>query len=109
MEDVDVREELFSRLSMRNWPIMGLKSSQLTLEDIFLKITRDNAYMTEEDYKEYEEYNFENEIEEHEPMQEELDKLYEDTVGDVTFEQKSANSTDEEQDNEENKEDGGSL
>lgn len=109
VEGIDIREELFSRLSMRNWAIMGLKSSQLTLEDIFLKITRDNAYMTEEDYKEYEEYEFENEVEENEPMQEELDKLYEDTVGDVTFEQKSETLTDEEQENEENKEDGGSL
>ena len=39
----DIRRELFKRLAARGWPIMGLKSSELTLEDIFLQLTRDNS------------------------------------------------------------------
>ena len=35
----DVRREVFKRLSERSWPILGLKSSELTLEDIFLQLT----------------------------------------------------------------------
>lgn len=117
VEGVDVREELFARLSARNWPIMALRSSQLTLEEIFLKITRDNAYISDE-YEEYEEYEFENdeeEAQENSQMQEELDKLYDDTIGDMTFEQKQEEVQEdttnvEEQHKEENKEkDGGSL
>ena len=38
-EDTDVRRELFTRLADRNWPIMGLSSSSLTLEQIFLRLT----------------------------------------------------------------------
>ena len=38
-EGTDIRRELFKRMSSRNWPIMGLKSTELTLEDIFLKLT----------------------------------------------------------------------
>ncbi len=38
-ENTDIRRELNRRLSARNWPILGLKSSELTLEDIFIKIT----------------------------------------------------------------------
>lgn len=38
-EDVDIRRELFKRVAARNWVILGLKTSEMTLEDIFLKIT----------------------------------------------------------------------
>ncbi len=38
-EDCDVRREIFERLAGRNWPIMELKSSALTLEQIFLRLT----------------------------------------------------------------------
>ncbi len=37
-EGVDIRRELNKRLAARNWPIMALKSNELTLEDIFLKL-----------------------------------------------------------------------
>ncbi len=37
-EGVDIRRELFKRMAGRNWPIMALKSTELTLEDIFLKL-----------------------------------------------------------------------
>ncbi|NMB30958.1 MAG: ATP-binding cassette domain-containing protein [Clostridiales bacterium] len=43
-EGVDIRREMFKRLSSRNWPIMALKSSELTLEEIFLKLTMDDVY-----------------------------------------------------------------
>lgn len=41
-ENVDVRREVFKRLAERNWPLLGLRSSELTLEDIFLKLTKDS-------------------------------------------------------------------
>lgn len=41
-EETDVRREVFKRLAERNWPLLGLRSSELSLEDIFLKLTKDN-------------------------------------------------------------------
>ncbi|MCH5349695.1 MAG: ATP-binding cassette domain-containing protein [Oscillospiraceae bacterium] len=38
-ENTDIRRELFKRVVSRNWVILGLKSSEMTLEDIFLRIT----------------------------------------------------------------------
>ena len=38
-EDKDIRRELFSRMCERKWPILGLRSNEMSLEDIFLKIT----------------------------------------------------------------------
>lgn len=38
-ENIDIRRELFKRVAAKNWVILELKTSQLTLEDIFLKIT----------------------------------------------------------------------
>lgn len=38
-ENSDIRRELFKRLASRNWYMLGLKSNEMTLEDIFLKIT----------------------------------------------------------------------
>ncbi|HAN43960.1 MAG TPA: ABC transporter, partial [Ruminococcaceae bacterium] len=42
----DVRRELFKRLAERNWALLGSRSSELTLEDIFLQLTADNATQT---------------------------------------------------------------
>ena len=39
----DVRRELFSRLAQRNWPLLGLRSSELTLEDIFLQLVAEEG------------------------------------------------------------------
>jgi ABC-2 type transport system ATP-binding protein len=39
----DVRREMFRRLAERNWPIMGLRISELSLEDIFLQLTADQG------------------------------------------------------------------
>lgn len=41
-EETDVRREVFKRLAERNWPLLGMRSSELSLEDIFLKLTKDN-------------------------------------------------------------------
>lgn len=38
-EDCDIRRELFKRIVARNWTMLGLKSMEMSLEDIFLKIT----------------------------------------------------------------------
>ncbi|MCI7768295.1 MAG: ABC transporter ATP-binding protein [Oscillospiraceae bacterium] len=38
-EKSDIRRDLFKRLAERNWYMLGLKSNEMTLEDIFLKIT----------------------------------------------------------------------
>ena len=39
VEGTDIRRELNRRLMARNWYIMGLRSSDLSLEDIFLRLT----------------------------------------------------------------------
>lgn len=38
-EGTDIRRDLFKRLASRNWYLLGLRSSELSLEDIFLKLT----------------------------------------------------------------------
>lgn len=42
-EGADIRREMFSRLAERNYPILSLRSSELSLEDIFLQLTRDGG------------------------------------------------------------------
>ena len=63
VEGTDIRRELNRRLMSRNWYILGLRSSELSLEDIFLKLTMgesvneflaDKADDLEERYKEEE-------------------------------------------------------
>ncbi|MBQ3049612.1 MAG: ATP-binding cassette domain-containing protein [Oscillospiraceae bacterium] len=39
----DLRREVFKRLAERQWPILGMKSTEMTLEDIFLQLTTDAA------------------------------------------------------------------
>ena len=39
----DIRRELFTRLSERSYPLLGLKTTELTLEDIFLQLTQDGG------------------------------------------------------------------
>ena len=39
VEGTDIRRELNRRLMARNWYIMGLRSSELSLQDIFLRLT----------------------------------------------------------------------
>lgn len=42
-EGVDIRRELFKRLASKNWFLIGLKATELSLEDIFLKLTMGEA------------------------------------------------------------------
>lgn len=42
-EGVDIRRELFSRLSDRGFPLLGLRSTEMTLEEVFLKLTMDHS------------------------------------------------------------------
>ena len=42
-EGQDIRRELFKRMAEREWPILGLRSSELSLEDIFLKLTNEDS------------------------------------------------------------------
>ncbi len=43
----DIRRELFNRLADRSYPLLGLKSTELTLEDIFLQLTADGGNKTD--------------------------------------------------------------
>ncbi len=42
--DADVRAVLFTRLAERGWPIMGMASNEMTLEDIFIALTREQDF-----------------------------------------------------------------
>ncbi len=42
-EGVDIRIPLFEVLRENDWPLMGLKSTELNLEDIFIKLTADES------------------------------------------------------------------
>lgn len=41
--EADVRREMFAVLARQGWPILGLKSSKLSLEEIFLQLTDDGS------------------------------------------------------------------
>lgn len=42
----DVREEIFNRLAERHWPLMEMKTRELSLEEIFIDLTREQpAYI----------------------------------------------------------------
>jgi ABC-2 type transport system ATP-binding protein len=43
-EGNDIRREVSKRLVSRNYPLLMMKSSELTLEEIFLKITTGDIY-----------------------------------------------------------------
>jgi len=43
-EGADVRREVFKRMAARNYPILLMRSSELTLEEIFLKLTTGDFY-----------------------------------------------------------------
>lgn len=49
-EGVDIRQELFRRIAERNWCIMELKTSDMSLEDIFLKLTVGESVPTVKKY-----------------------------------------------------------
>ena len=39
----ELREEIFRRMAERNWPLMGLKSMEMSLEEIFIELTRERV------------------------------------------------------------------
>lgn len=41
--DVDVRRDLFALMARNGWPVLGLKNTDLTLEDLFLQLTSTDA------------------------------------------------------------------
>ena len=41
-ENIDIRKPLFGLLAEKNWPLLGLKTAELSLEEIFLRITDDS-------------------------------------------------------------------
>ena len=41
--EADVREEIFHRMAERNWPLMGLNSMEMSLEEIFIELTRERV------------------------------------------------------------------
>ncbi len=43
LDKKDVRRKMFERLSERNWPILSLRDSAMTLEQIFLRMTSEDA------------------------------------------------------------------
>jgi ABC-2 type transport system ATP-binding protein len=44
-EGLDLRREIFKRMAERSWPILGMRSSELTLEEIFLRLVKDGGEM----------------------------------------------------------------
>ena len=50
-KDADVRKEIFMRLADRKWPIVSLSSNELTLEQIFLRLTDGGAANMKGDVK----------------------------------------------------------
>ncbi len=43
-EGADVRREVFKKLAGRNYPILMMRSNELTLEEVFLKLTTGDVY-----------------------------------------------------------------
>ncbi len=50
--DCDLRRDLFHLLSQKDWPLLALKNSDLTLEDLFLQLTSSDASHAAEDGEE---------------------------------------------------------
>ncbi len=86
-EDADIRRELFKRIVSRNWVMLGLKSMEMTLEDIFLKITMGDNVV----------------IKTKKSAEEKTEKFEQDAEG-VSGKAEEAAETDSEADGEENKE-----
>lgn len=48
--DCDLRRELFALMARKGWPMLALKNSDLTLEDLFLQLTSsDESHASQED------------------------------------------------------------
>ena len=47
--DADIRRNLFALLAQKNWPLLALKNSDLTLEDLFLRLTSTDAALVSQE------------------------------------------------------------
>ena len=56
-DGADIRGDIFSAFAAAEVPLFGLKSAELSLEEIFIRLTTDAAYITEEDDEKQEEQN----------------------------------------------------
>ena len=45
-EGADVRREISERIAARNWAIMGMQSKEMTLEEVFIALTREQLGTT---------------------------------------------------------------
>lgn len=58
-EDSDVRRNLFALLVRRGWPLLALGNTDLTLEDVFIKLTSSDyvagEFVDDDEYEEYDE------------------------------------------------------
>lgn len=50
--DTDVRKEIFFELSKKGWPLLAMRTTDLTLEDLFLRLTATDYSQQEENKKE---------------------------------------------------------
>lgn len=50
-QDKDIRRDVSKKLSSRNYPILMMKSNELTLEEIFLKLTTGDVYGSGEKFE----------------------------------------------------------
>ncbi|MDR0946257.1 MAG: ABC transporter ATP-binding protein [Ruminococcus sp.] len=107
-DDSDIRRELIKRIDSRKWTILGLKTDEITLEDVFLKITMggdtvftDKPKLTEKEAKERRE-NIESSAEAALTAMRSLNSLSESDLPEIKSE-KSEKSDDTEISNEEEK------
>ena len=45
-DGTDLRRELFFALAEKSWPLLGLRSNEMSLEDVFLRLTKSEAVST---------------------------------------------------------------
>ncbi len=51
-EGADIRKDIFSAFASKGLPLIGLKSAELSLEEIFIRLTNSAEYIPEEDEEE---------------------------------------------------------
>ena len=51
LNGMDIRGDIFSLMSLKNWPLLSMHSNELSLEDIFLRLTAEPVVMIRENWK----------------------------------------------------------
>jgi len=49
--DTDLRRELFFSLAEKGWPLLGLRNDEMSLEDVFLQLTKSDCNLSEESHE----------------------------------------------------------